>query len=120
MNPGVHALCQENRCFAREIFAHTMSSMNSALRISDGTSIIVRRLGRAEAENEECNRRKGAADAVNSENIQGLSLRASQPSAVNFDDRIALQPEIAGRAGYKSRSISVDPDFRYGLVKTSL
>ena len=120
MNPGVHALCQENRCFAREIFAHTMSSMNSALRISDGTSIIVRRLGRAEAENEECNRRNSAAGAVNSENIQSLSLRTSQLTAVDFDDRITLQPEIAARPGYKSSDICVDPDFRFGLVKTSL
>jgi hypothetical protein len=109
-----------DRCFAREIFANTMSSMNRAFRTSDGTSIIVRRLGRAEAENEECNRRNGAAGAVNSENIQGLSLRTSQPTAVNFDDRIALQPKIAARAGCKSRSIFVDPDFRCGLVKTSL
>src|SRR5271169_2860780 len=97
-----------------------MSSMNRALRSSDGTSIIVRRLGRAEAEDEEGNRRKGAAGAVNCENIQGLSLRTSQRSAVKFDDRITLQPKIAARTRYKSRSICVDPDFRWELVKTSL
>ena len=62
----------------------------------------------------------GAAGAVNSENIQDLSLRTSQPSVVKFDDRIMLQPKIAARAGCKSRSIFVDPDFRPGLVKTSL
>ena len=98
----------------------TTSSMNRAFRNSDGTSIIVWRLRCAEAENKECNRRKGAAGAVNSENIHGLSLRTSQPSAVKSDDRITLQPEIAARGGYKSRSIFVDPDFRRGLVKASL
>src|ERR1700678_428517 len=97
----------------------TTSSMNRALRNSDGTSIIVRRRRRAEAEDEECNRRNGAAGAVDSENVQGLSLRTSEPSAVKSDDRITLQPEIATMAGYKSRSIFVDPDFRRGLVKTS-
>jgi|ERR1700722_767566 hypothetical protein len=98
----------------------TTSSMNRALRTSDGTSIIVRGLRRAEAEDKECNRRNGAAGAVNSENIQDLSLRTSRPSAVKFNDRIALQPKIAAVPGYKSRSIFVDPDFRCGLVKTSL
>src|SRR5260370_36483116 len=97
-----------------------MSSMNRALRSCDGTSIIVRRLRRAEAEDEEGNRRKGAAGAVNCENVQDLSLRTSQPSVVKFDDRITLQPKIAARAGCKSRSIFVDSDFRCGLVKTSL
>src|ERR1700677_4278091 len=92
----------------------TTSSMNRALRNSDGTSIIVRRLRRAEAEDEECNRRNGAAGAVDSENVQGLSLRTSQPSAVKSDDRTTLQPEIAARAGYKSRSIFVDPGFSTG------
>ena len=98
----------------------TTSSMNRALRNSDGTSIIVRSLHRAEAEDKECNRRNGAAGAVDSENIQGLSLRTSQPSAVKFDDGITLQPKIAAAPGYKSSSIFVDPDFRCGLVKTSL
>src|ERR1700733_3692637 len=98
----------------------TTSSMNRALRNSDGTSIIVRGLHRAEAEDEECNRRNGAAGAVNSENIQGLSLRTSQPSAVKSDDRITLQPKIAARARCKSRSIFVDPEFWWELVKTSL
>ena len=94
--------------------------MNKALRNSDGTSIIVRGLRCAEAEDKECNRRNGATGAVNSENIQGLSLRTSQPSVVNFDDRITLQPEIAATPGYKSSNICVDPDFRWGLVKRSL
>ena len=98
----------------------TTSSMNTALRNSEGTSIIVGGLHGAEAEDKECNRRKGAAGAVNSDNFQGLNLRTSQPSAVKSDDRITLQPEIATMAGYKSRSIFVDPDFRRGLVKTSL
>jgi hypothetical protein len=120
MNLGAHALCQENRCLDRLMLETTMSSMNKALRTSDGTSIIVRRLRRAEAEDKECNRCNGAAGAVNSENIQGLSLRTSQPSAVKPDDRITLQPKIAARHGYKSRSIFIDPDFRWELVKTSL
>jgi hypothetical protein len=110
----------KDRCFAREIFATTMSSMNSALRNSNGTSIIVQGLRRAEAEDKECNRRKGAAGAVNSENIQDLSLRTSQPSVVNFDDRITIQPKIAARPEYKSSCICVDLDFDGGLVKTSL
>ena len=97
----------------------TTSSMNTALRNSEGTSIIVGGLHGAEAEDKECNRRKGAAGAVNSENIQGLSLRASQ-SAVKSDDRITLQPKIAAGRGYKSSDICVDPNFRFGLVKTSL
>jgi hypothetical protein len=120
MNPGAHALCQENRCLDRLMLETTMSSMNKALRTSDGTSIIVRRLRRTEAEHKECNRRNGAAGAVNSENIQGLSLRTSQPSAIKSDDRITLQPKIAAAPGYKSSSIFVDPDFRCLLVKTSL
>src|ERR1700685_1187078 len=78
----------------------TTSSMNRALRNSDGTSIIVRRLRRAEAEDEECNRRNGAAGAVDSENVQGLSLHTSQPSAVKSDDRITIQLEIEIRAAY--------------------
>jgi len=86
----------------------------------EGTSIIVWGLDSAEAEDEECDRRNGAAGAVNSENIQGLSLRTSQSSAVKSDGRITLQPKIAARPWYKSRSICVDPDFRFGLVKTSL
>ena len=102
------------------MLANTMSSANTILRNSDGTSIIVRGLHRAEAEDEECNRRNGAAGAVNSQNIQGLSLRTSQPSAVKSDDRITLQPKIAARRRYKSRSIFADADFRRGLVKTSL
>jgi hypothetical protein len=90
------------------------------LRTSEGTSIIVGRLARAKAEDEECNRRNGAAGAVNSENVQDLSLRTSQRSAVNFDDRITLQPKIAAGPRYKSSYICVDPDFRCGLVKASL
>jgi len=58
------------------MFAATMSSMNKTLRISGGSSIIVRRFDRPKAEDEECNRRNGAAGAVNSENIQSLSLHA--------------------------------------------
>jgi hypothetical protein len=120
MNPGAHMLGHENRCLHRLMLETTMSSMNRALRNSDGTSIIVRRLCRAEAEDKECNRRNGAAGAVNSENAQGLSLRTSQPSAVKSDDRITIQPKIAAGHGYKSRLIFADPDFRRGLVKTSL
>ena len=85
-----------------------------------GTSIIVRRLDCAKAENEECNRRNGAAGAVNSENIQSLSLHALQTSAVNFDVRITLQPEIAAWALHKSRYISVDPNLLRRLVKRYL
>ena len=97
-----------------------MSSVNRRLRNSFGSSIIGWRLNRAPAENEECNRRNGAAGAVDSENIQSLSLRALQPSGVEFDPRIALQPEIAGSALHKSRSIFVDLDIRDRLVKSSL
>jgi hypothetical protein len=114
------ALWPADCCLDRLMLETTTSSMNRALRNSDGTSIIVRRLRRPEAEDEECNRRNGAAGAVDSENVQGLSLHTSQPSAVKSDDRITLQPEIATMAGYKSRSIFVDPDFRRGLVKTCL
>jgi hypothetical protein len=85
----------ENRCFDRVMLETTMSSMNRALRNSDGTSIIVQGLRCAEAEDKEYNRRNGAAGDVNSENVQGLSLRTSQPSAVKFDGRITLQPKIA-------------------------
>ena len=120
MNPGANALCHENRCLDRLMLETTTSSMNRALRNSDGTSIIVRGLRRAEAEDKECNRPNGAAGTVNSENIQGLNLRTSQPAAVKSDDRITIQPKIAARHTYKSRSIFVDPDFRRGLVKTSL
>jgi len=120
MNSGANAFCHENRCLDRLTLANTMSSMNRALRNSDGTSIIVRGLPRAEAEDKEYNRRNGGAGAVNCENIQGLSLRTSQPSDVKSDDRITLQPKIAARPRYKSSSICVDPDFRCGLVKTSL
>jgi hypothetical protein len=102
------------------MFAATMSSMKKMLRTSGGSSIIVRRLDCAEAEHEECNRRKSAAGAVNSEKIQGLTLHASQPSAVSFVDRISLQPKIAARGLYKSRSISVDPDLLWRLVKAFL
>ena len=94
--------------------------MNTTLRIPGGSSIIVRRLDGAKAEDEECNRRNGAADAVNSENIQSLSLHALQPSGANFDARITLQPQIAARALCKSRYISVDPDFQRRLVKALL
>jgi hypothetical protein len=58
------------------MFAATMSSMNTTLRISGGSSIIVRRFDRPKAEDKECNRRNGAAGTVNSENIQSLSLHA--------------------------------------------
>jgi len=78
---------------------------------------MVRRLRRAPAEDEECNRRNGATGAVNSENIHSLSLRTLQPTA---DARITLQPKIAGRAQYKSRCIFIGPDFWDGLVKPSL
>jgi hypothetical protein len=81
---------------------------------------MVRRLDRAKAENKECNRRKSATGAIDSENFQGLTLRTSQTSEVNLDPRITLQPEIAATPGYKSSDISVDPDVRLGLVKTVL
>jgi hypothetical protein len=117
---GANFLRHENRCLERLMLAKAMSAMNRMLRTSGGTSIIVGRLDCAKAENEECNRRNGATGAVNSENVQDLSLRTSQLRAVNFDDRIILQPKIAGRLGYKSSSMCADPDFRSGLVKTSL
>lgn len=94
-----------------------MSSVNTTLRKSGETSIIVRRLACAKAEDKECKRRKGAAQAVNSENVQSLSLRALQPSSVKLDARITLQPEIAGSALHKSRSNCVDPLLPRGLVK---
>jgi hypothetical protein len=100
--------------------ASTMSSVNTTLRKSGGTSIIVRRLASPKAEDEECKRRKSAASAINSENVQSLSLRALQPSGVKLDARITLQPKIAGSALHKSRSIFVDPDLRRGLVKRAL
>jgi hypothetical protein len=77
---GRNLSCQEARCFDRLMVANAMSAMNRRLRNSEGTSIIVGGLDRAKAEHEECNRRKGAACAVNSEKIQGLSLHALQPS----------------------------------------
>ena len=94
--------------------------MNRTLRNSCGTSIIVRRLACAKAEDEERKCRKGAASAVKSENAQSLSLRALQPSGVKPDARITLQPKIAGSALHKSRSNFVDPDLRRRLVKASL
>jgi hypothetical protein len=110
----------KDRCLILETFAATMSNMKKILRTSEGSSIIVRRLDCAEAEDEECNRRKSAACAINCEKIQGLTLHASQPSAVNFDVRITLQPKIAARGLCKSRSISVDPDLPRRLVKALL
>ena len=44
MNSGANAFCHENRCLDRLMLETTMSSMNRALRNSDGTSIIVRGL----------------------------------------------------------------------------
>ena len=117
---GANFLRHENRCLERLMLANAMSAMNRMLRTSEGTSIIVGRLDCAKAENEECNRGNGATGAVNSENIQSFSLRTSQLRAVNFDDRITLQPKIAAGRGYKSSDICVDPNFRFGLVKTSL
>jgi hypothetical protein len=61
-----------------------MSAMNKMLRNSEGTSIIVGTFGRAPAEDKEGYRRNGATGAVNSENIQSLSLHASQPSDLKF------------------------------------
>jgi hypothetical protein len=81
---GRNPSCQEARCFDRLTLANAMSAMNKTLRNSEGTSIIVGGLDRAKAEHEECNRRKGAACAVNSEKIQGLSLHALQPSGFEF------------------------------------
>ena len=117
---GADAFCYEDRCRDRLTLANTMSSVNMTLRNSGGTSIIIWRLGRAPAEDEECNRRNGAAGAVDSENIQCLSLRALPPLAANFDASNQLQPKIAVRPRHKSRCIFVDPDFRDGLVKTPL
>jgi hypothetical protein len=102
------------------MFAATISSMNTTLRISGGSSIIVRRFDRPKAEDKECNRRNGAAGAVNSENIQSLSLHAFNIREQDFDARITVQPQIAGRAMRKSSYISVDPDFRRSLVKALL
>jgi hypothetical protein len=81
---GRNPSCQETRCFDRLTLANAMSAMNKMLRNSEGTSIIVGGLDRAKAEHEECNRRKGAAGAVNSEKIQGLTLHALQPSGLEF------------------------------------
>jgi hypothetical protein len=94
-----------------------MSSMKKILRTPGGSSIIVRRLDCAKAEDKECNRRNGAAGAVNSEKIQGLSLHALQPFGSQFDVRITLQPKIAAWELRKSRSISVDPNLLRRLVK---
>jgi hypothetical protein len=94
-----------------------MSSINTTLRNSCGSSIIIRRLACAKAKDEEGDRRNGAAGAVNSENFQSLSLHALQPSSAELDARITLQPKIAGSALHKSRSNCVDPDLRRGLVK---
>jgi hypothetical protein len=58
--------------------------MNRTLRNSEGTSIIVGAFGRAPAEDKEGYRRNRAPGAVNSENIQSLSLHASQPSGLEF------------------------------------
>jgi hypothetical protein len=102
------------------MFAATISSTNTTLRIPGGSSIIVRRLDRAKAEDEECNRRNGAAGAVNSENIQSLSLHALQPSGANFDARITLQPQIAAWALCKSRYIFCRSRFQRRLVKALL
>jgi hypothetical protein len=120
LDEGANPFCHKDRCIARLTLANTMRSVNTTLRNSEGTSIIVGGLDCAKAEDQECNRRKGAAGAVNSENIQSLSLRTSQLPAVKFGDRITLQPKIAARLRYKSRSICVDPDFQFRLVKTSL
>ena len=84
--------------------------MNTTLRNSEGTSIIVGRLDRAKADDEEGYRRNRASGAVNSQYMQSLSLHASQPSGANVDARIALQPQIAWSALHKSRSNFVDPD----------
>jgi hypothetical protein len=75
---GANFLRHENRCLERLMLAKAMSAMNRMLRTSEGTSIIVGRLDCAKAENEECNRGNGATGAVNSENVQDLSLRTSQ------------------------------------------
>jgi hypothetical protein len=81
---GRNHFSQENRCLERLTLANTMSIMNRTLRNSEGTSIIVRRLDRAKAEDKECYRRNGAPGAVNSEYIQSLSLHALQPSGLKF------------------------------------
>jgi len=102
------------------MLANTMSSANTILRNSDGTSIIVRGLHRAEAEDEECNRRNGAAGAVNSENFQSLASTLGNLRPSISTSRITLQPQIAARALRKSRSISVEPDLLRRLVKAGL
>jgi hypothetical protein len=76
------------RCLARFTLANTMSAVNTMLRNSEGTSIIVRRLDCAKAEDKECNRRKCGPGAVNSENIQSLTLHALQSSGFKGDARI--------------------------------
>lgn len=112
-----NAVSAVDRCFDRLTVANTMSNVNTTLRSSAGTSIIVWRLASAKAEDEEGNRRKGAACAVNSEKIHRLSLHALQPSSPKFDARITLQPKIAGSLSDKSRSNSVDPVLPRALVK---
>src|ERR1700733_11773466 len=102
------------------MFAATISSMNTTLRISGGSSIIVRRFDRPKAEDKECNRRNGAAGAVNSENIQSLSLHAFNILEHDFDARKTVQPQMPGGAMRKSSYISVDPYFRRSLVKALL
>ena len=74
----------EDRCLDLLMLANTMSDMNRRLRNSEGTSIIIGRLDRAKAEDQEGYRRNGAPGAVNSENIQSLSPHAPQPSGPKF------------------------------------
>jgi len=71
-------------CFDRFTPAQTIRSMNRALRNSCGTSIIVRRLGRAPAHDEERHRGKGATRAVHRENMfdHGNSPHPPHPSPV--------------------------------------
>jgi hypothetical protein len=102
------------------MFANTISNASRTLRSSDGTSIIVGRLDRAEAKDEECNRRNGAAGAVNSENFQSLASTLGNLRPSISTSRITLQPQIAARALRKSRSISVELDLLRRLVKAGL
>jgi hypothetical protein len=57
------------RCLDRLTLAKITSTANKALRNSCGSSIIRWRLDRAPAQNEEGNRRHGAAGAQDCENV---------------------------------------------------
>ena len=74
-----------NRCLDRLTLANTISSANRTLRNSCGSSIIVRRLDRAPAENQKGKRRDRAACAVHFENM------------LDHDELFTCRLVIAGR-----------------------